>query len=179
MAMTRNPSTQMGVRPTNRSMAVVLSLIVVLLATAASVAGLLIDGVYAGDAAVAEMLRGYDLVTLVLAVPALSVFLVRRDRALLVWTGTLAYLTDTYAFAVFGTAFNDLFLLHTAVSAPACSASCWPSRRRMRPASTGGSAHARPDGLSRRRAARGELVLTTGDQAAGDGHSADNAARAR
>lgn len=81
MAMTRNPLTATGALGTNHPMAVVLSLIVVLLATAASVAGLLVDDVYTGDAAVAEMLRGYDLVTLVLAVPALALSVFLRGAA--------------------------------------------------------------------------------------------------
>ena len=36
-------------------------------------------------------------------------------RAWLVWVGMLAYLAYTYAFYLFGTSFNDLFLLHAVV----------------------------------------------------------------
>jgi hypothetical protein len=65
------------------------------------------------------MLRGYDLVALVVAVPALALAQrqARRgsERALLVWVGMLSYLAYTYAFYLFGTSFNDLFVLHAAV----------------------------------------------------------------
>lgn len=91
------------------------------LALAASLSGLLIDGVYAGAASTAEMLRGYDLVTAV--VVGLGLLPVsrpgRRDsaRARLATTGLVAYLVYTYAYHLFGTGFNDLFLLHVLVFA--------------------------------------------------------------
>jgi hypothetical protein len=85
----------------------------------ASLAGLLTHGVYGEPGSTAEMLRGYDLVTLVLVVPALvlSQLQTRRgsDRAQLIWVGMLAYLVYTYAYYLFGMPFNDLFLLHAAV----------------------------------------------------------------
>jgi hypothetical protein len=85
----------------------------------AALIGLLADGVYAGPASVAEMLRGYDLVTLVVAVPvlALAQLAARRGsvRARLVSVGMLAYLAYTYAFHLFGTPFNDLLVLHAVV----------------------------------------------------------------
>lgn len=91
------------------------------LALAASMAGLLIDGIYAGDVSTGEMLRGYDLVTAVVVVPVLAIetraarhgFVLPR----LVTLGLLAYLVYTYAFYLFGSGFNDLFLLHVAVLA--------------------------------------------------------------
>lgn len=90
-----------------------------LLALLASLAGLLLDGVYGEAGSTAEMLRGYDLVTLVFVVPALvlSQLQVRRgsDRAQLIWVGMLAYLVYSYAFYLLGTRFSDLFLLHAAV----------------------------------------------------------------
>jgi hypothetical protein len=99
--------------------AYLLSSAVGALALLASVAGLLLDGVYGEARPIAEMLRGYDLVTLVLVVPALvlSQLQTRRgsDRALLIWVGMLAYLVYTYAYYLLGTPFNDLFLLHAAV----------------------------------------------------------------
>jgi hypothetical protein len=91
-----------------------------LLATAAALAGLLVDGVYRGPAATAEMLRAFDLVTLVVA-PALAAttMLARRGhaRAQLVSAGLVAHLVYAYAYYLFGTGFNDLFLLHAAVLA--------------------------------------------------------------
>lgn len=98
-----------------------LALVVAALALAASLAGLLVEGIYTGDAATAEMFRGYDLVTAVLAVPVLAVAaLLARRGALwprLVVTSLLAYVVYTYAYYLFGTGFNDLFLLHVAVFA--------------------------------------------------------------
>src|SRR5688572_8754499 len=47
--------------------------LVAALALAASLAGLLLEGVYTGAASTAEMFRGYDLVTAVLVVPSLVV----------------------------------------------------------------------------------------------------------
>src|SRR5215207_11212015 len=99
--------------------AYVLSSAVGVLALLASLAGLLADGVYGEAESTAEMLRGYDLVTLVLIVPALvlSQLSARRgsDRAQLIWVGMLAYLGYSYAYYLLGTAFNDLFLLHAAL----------------------------------------------------------------
>ena len=98
----------------------VLSSVAAGLAGLAALAGLLADGVYPGPAPVAEMLRGYDLVTLTVAVPLLAVAQrwARRgsDRAWLIWAGMLAYLTYTYAYHLLGVAFGDLFLLHAAVA---------------------------------------------------------------
>jgi hypothetical protein len=52
-------------------------------------------------------------------VPALAaaVLLARRasDRARLVWLGVLGYNVYNYAFYLFGTAFNDFFLLYAAL----------------------------------------------------------------
>jgi hypothetical protein len=84
-------------------------------------AGLLVADVYGEPAATAQMLRGYDLVTLVVVVPALVMSLLRAhrgsDRAVLIWMGLLAYLAYTYAYYLFGTGFNDLLLLHAVVFA--------------------------------------------------------------
>lgn len=93
------------------------------LALTSAVAGLLVDGVYAGTASTAAMLRGYDLVTAALVVPALAVAsrLARRGsvRAQLTSASLVAYLVYTYAYYLFGTGFNDLFLLHALVLATA------------------------------------------------------------
>jgi hypothetical protein len=79
--------------------------------------------VYRDPAPLAAMYRGYDLVTLVLVVPLLAAALVgvRRRSPLghLLWVGLLAATVYTYAFYVFGAAFNDLLLVHVAVFAGA------------------------------------------------------------
>jgi hypothetical protein len=94
-----------------------------LLALSAAVAGMLIDGVYTGATSTAEMLRGYDLVTGGVVVPALAAatWLTHRGsvRAQLAVASLVAYLVYTYAYYLFGTEFNDLFLLHATVLATA------------------------------------------------------------
>jgi len=101
----------------NGTAAVVL--ITAVLALAAAVAGLVIDGVYTGARSTAEVLRGYDVVTAVLVTPALALAVGRARRGSLlgrlVTAGLLADLVYGYAFYVFATDFNDLFLLHVAV----------------------------------------------------------------
>jgi hypothetical protein len=88
-------------------------LIGLLLAVAAGL-GLFIPGIYEADTAfAAAAFRGTDLVSLVVALPTLagSLFLARRGsgRALLVWLGTLAYVTYTYLYS-FAIVWNRLFL---------------------------------------------------------------------
>lgn len=117
-ASTRLPSTRAAAARVGR--ASVWAFTAALLALLASLAGLLIDGVYVGEESTAAMLRAYDALT-VLVAPALGVAAVwaRRgsDRAHLVSAGLVAYLVYTYAYHLFGTGFNDLFLLHAAVVA--------------------------------------------------------------
>jgi len=99
--------------------AVRLSWLLVALVTCAALTGLLLEGVYAGAASTAAMLRGYDLVTLLVVLPALvtTTRLVARGSVVahLVTASLLAYLVYTYAYYLFGTGFNDLFLLHVAI----------------------------------------------------------------
>jgi hypothetical protein len=83
------------------------------------VAGLLVDGVYTGSESTAATLRAFDLVHVVLVVPALVLTTApaRRgsDLGQLALASVGAYVVYTYAFYLFGTGFNDLFLLHAAV----------------------------------------------------------------
>jgi hypothetical protein len=103
------------------AVAVPLSWVAAALALAASVLGFFIDGVYTGDAATAETFRAYDVVAALVVVPCLAVALrsVPRGSALarLLVPSMLGYLVYTYAYYLFGTGFNDLFLLHAAVFA--------------------------------------------------------------
>lgn len=97
----------------------VLSAVAVVLIVAASAGGLLIGGLYEDDESVAAMLRGYDLITLVVAAPVLAATLLpgmwTRPRAQLLWVGMLAYCVYNYALYLFGTQYNSVFLLHIAV----------------------------------------------------------------
>jgi hypothetical protein len=96
-----------------------LSLLVLVSVVGSSAVGLVVDGVYGDPASTASMLRGYDLVTLVIVAPLLAVALlgVRRGspRAHLLWVGMLAAVVYTYAYYLFGTGFSDAFLVHAVV----------------------------------------------------------------
>jgi hypothetical protein len=100
-----------------------LTWLVAALALAAALCGLLVEGLYTGDVSTAEMFRGYDLVTAAVVVPSLALALhfarLGSVRAQLATSGLVAYLVYTYAYYLFGTGFNDLFLLHVAVFATA------------------------------------------------------------
>jgi hypothetical protein len=96
-----------------------LSGIAAVLIAAASAAGLLIGGLYEDDESLAAMLRGYDLIALVVVAPVLGATLLpgirTRPRAQLLWVGMLAYSVYNYALYLFGTQYNSVFLLHIAV----------------------------------------------------------------
>lgn len=87
--------------------------------TFASLGGLFMGGLYRDNTWSTAAHRGTDLATLVIAVPSLvaAVLLARRgsDRARLVWLGVLACNVYNHAFYLFGTAFNDFFLLYVAL----------------------------------------------------------------
>lgn len=89
------------------------------LMVATSAAGLWVHELYHDAPWASAAFRGGDLVTLVVAAPALIVALLlsRRGsrRAQLVWAGILAYSVYNCAFYVFGAVFNDVFLLHVAL----------------------------------------------------------------
>src|ERR687897_1695669 len=77
------------------SIAVLLTALIVALMIAASVLGIVVDGLYREGSWAREAFRGGDVVTLVLVVPVLitSMALARRGsvRATVVWIGALAY----------------------------------------------------------------------------------------
>jgi hypothetical protein len=120
--MIMEAGTARGAAPTRRMPAVSARVLAALngaLLAVASAAGLFVPSLYQDPEPVRALLRGYDLTTLVLAVPMLAVALLpalrHSARARLVTVAVLAYVVYTYASYVFGTAFNDLFLLHVAV----------------------------------------------------------------
>ncbi|HEY2802395.1 MAG TPA: hypothetical protein VGJ67_00585 [Actinomycetota bacterium] len=98
--------------------AMLLSIGVAISMGIASVMGLVSSTLYQGGMWAREAFRGGDLITLVVVVPVLltAVWLARRGsfRAQAVWIGALAYALYNYAFYVFGTPFNDAFVLHIA-----------------------------------------------------------------
>lgn len=103
-----------------------LTFAVAVLASAAAVVGLAAPGLYQDDVGVREMYRGYDLVTLVVAVPTMLVALRSAcrgsARGRLIWLGALGFTIYDYALYVFGAAFNDLFLVHVAILVAATGA---------------------------------------------------------
>jgi hypothetical protein len=96
--------------------ALAVSIVALVSMLASSVVGLAVEGLYGDPLSTASMLRAFDLVTLVVVVPllGLAVFGVWRGsaRAWLLWLGLLAGSVYTYAYYLFGTGFNDGFLIH-------------------------------------------------------------------
>ena len=96
-----------------------LSVAILALMTIASAMGLFVDGLYPDGAWAREALRGGDLTTIGLVVPALaaSMVLARRGStgARIVWLGALAYGVYNYAYFAFGAEFNAIFPLHIAL----------------------------------------------------------------
>jgi hypothetical protein len=111
--------------------AVILSwILVVLMATSGVLAWVSGDLLAAETPWAREAFRGGEMVTLFLAVPLLAgaLIAVRRGsiRAEALWIGMLLYAVYNDAYLVFGTTFNDAFLLHiaafsTSIFALACA----------------------------------------------------------
>ena len=104
----------LGLRAARRISAILVGLL-----AAGSAAGLFVHGLYREHESVAAMFRGYDLIALTIIAPSLAVTLLpilrRSPRTQLLWTGLLAYSVYHSTMYVFGTRFNDLFLIHVAV----------------------------------------------------------------
>jgi hypothetical protein len=81
--------------------------------------GLFIEDLYRDPPSLVAQAIGQDVVTLVVAVPALviSAILASRgsERGRLVWLGVLGYVVYTYATYAFGIRFNPLFLVYLAL----------------------------------------------------------------
>jgi hypothetical protein len=95
----------------------ILSEVVLLLMVVQAALGLAVGGLYPEQTWAVAAFRGNDLVTLLVAAPALAVaMLASRHRAssasVLVWLGMLHYGVYNYAYYAFGAAFSPVFLLH-------------------------------------------------------------------
>lgn len=92
--------------------------IAILLAIAAG-SGVFVNGLYRDNAYFASQAIGQDLISLLVALPALiiSAILVHRGSSLarLVWLGMLVYLVYSYMIAAFVVRFNSLFLVYVAL----------------------------------------------------------------
>ncbi len=99
----------------------ILSVLVGMLTAVASAAGLFAEGLYRNNLWATAQFRGSDLVRLVIVVPLLFVALrlARRGslRGQLIWLGILWLIVYDYAFYLFGAAYNELFLVYTALVA--------------------------------------------------------------
>ncbi|NHN42982.1 hypothetical protein G9C85_15280 [Halorubellus sp. JP-L1] len=97
----------------------VASTLTLLLAVLATGVGLFVPGFYRDAEVLLPQLYGQDLLTLVVAVPALAgaVYSARRGslRGYVVWLGITGYLLYTYASYAFLTAFNELYLVYVAL----------------------------------------------------------------
>jgi len=96
-----------------------LSAVIVILTIAATAGGLFVDGLYRDNAFATAAWKGTDLATLAVGLPLLALalaFSLRGSfRAQLVWLGMLDYTLYNYAYYLFGTAFNGLFLVYVAL----------------------------------------------------------------
>ncbi len=103
----------------SRRLELSFSIVILLLAAGASLAGLLVPGLYGDPAVLLPQVRGQDLVTLVVGVPLLvlgTAGVWRRSlRGRLLWLGALGYLFYTYATYAFGAVWNPLFLAYVAL----------------------------------------------------------------
>ena len=116
MSVDRPPTTILRAGP-RLTPAWVLSAVVLAVMVLTSAIGLLAANLYPEDTWAVAALRGNDLVTLALVAPALAIAMVLSRRrptsaSVLVWLGLLFYGAYNYAYYAFGTAFNDVFLLH-------------------------------------------------------------------
>ena len=116
MSVDRPPTTILRAGP-RLTTAWVLSAVVLAVMVLTSAIGLLAANLYPEDTWAVAALRGNDLVTLALVAPALAIAMVLSRRrptsaSVLVWLGLLFYGAYNYAYYAFGTAFNDVFLLH-------------------------------------------------------------------
>lgn len=95
----------------------IASLAILILTTGATIVGLFVPRFYRDDPVLLPQMYGQDLLTLVIAVPALTTSLYYANRGsvrgYLVWLGVTGYLLYTYASYAFMTAFNELYLVYT------------------------------------------------------------------
>lgn len=96
------------------------SLVIAVLATTATLSGLLLKNLYKHDTtSIISQMMGQDIVTLTIAIPLLliSLLLIHKNsiRGRLIWMGTLFYFTYTYASMSFLASYNPLFLIYVAI----------------------------------------------------------------
>jgi len=107
------------VRSTLSRSYVLASVAILLLTVIATGVGLFVPGFYRDAPVLLPQIYGQDLLTLVVAVPALALSLYfaakGSSRAYVVWLGVIGYLLYTYGSYAFMTAFNELYLVYVAL----------------------------------------------------------------
>jgi len=97
----------------------IASLVTLVLTVVATLVGLFVPDFYRDAPVLLPQVYGQDLLTLVVAVPALAVslFFAARGslRGYVSWLGVTGYLLYTYASYAFMTAFNELYLVYVAL----------------------------------------------------------------
>ncbi len=92
--------------------------VAILLAIAAG-NGVFVNGLYRDNANFASQAIGQDLISLLVALPALIISAILTHhgsaRARLIWLGMLVYLVYSYMIAAFEVRFNSLFLVYVAL----------------------------------------------------------------
>lgn len=95
-----------------------LTLLVSCLALIASFGGLLIPDLYKDNEMIRRTWFANDLVTIPITILLLVSFLSQKrgdERPMLVWLGLMLYMFYNYAFYLFGTKFNEFFLIYVAL----------------------------------------------------------------
>jgi hypothetical protein len=95
-----------------------LTLAILILSLVASIGGISLDGLYRDNDLIKTAWLANDLVTLVLSpILVLALTLQKRgdERGLLLWMGLMLYMFYNYAFYLFGTKFNNFFLIYVAL----------------------------------------------------------------
>lgn len=97
----------------------ILTIIIIILTTIASMGGLLIKGLYRDNTFVTSTWYGTDLVTLVLNTPLIIIALIWIKRgsvgAFLIWLGLIESTLYNYGFYLFASAFNKMFMVYVAI----------------------------------------------------------------
>ncbi|HKJ93303.1 MAG TPA: hypothetical protein VJ957_09045, partial [Longimicrobiales bacterium] len=103
----------------SRKLELAFSAVILVLAGGASLAGLLVPGLYRDPAVLRPQLYGQDVVTLFVGLPLLLAGMAGLARSSLrrrvLWLGALGYLIYTYATYAFGAVWNPLFLAYAAL----------------------------------------------------------------
>lgn len=104
---------------TNFKIAYLLSAAITLIAAIASAGGLFIRNLYQDTETIKTAWKANDIITLLVVVPLLilSMDYSKRgsERGYLLWMGLLGYIVYSYAFYLFGAAFNVFFLLYVSL----------------------------------------------------------------